>query len=807
MSNKNPNNLYNILASFNAATKAEEVTPKQQAKAIYESVEAKGSIMGGVKGVEKKLSEAFAKHKEQVSELSTGTLKSYGKKAEKDSAKHLSKAAKLTDKAYSQYNKGGAAADKSWDTIDKAEKHVDKSEKRAAGADKAAGKIASKTSNGANESLGDVAALGVIGAGAGAALGAAANMPFGKSNRSVIDRVSDFRSDRRRAATQKTLAAIRKNRGVTEDGGKEINFDSIEIDGVDRRDHPDYSDAYISYAEYEDGTPVPDELLDQLTDEHSDVVNQKANDSMYSEGIMDEPETVDTPTGRIHKAKPGGYGLKDTDDIPQELDPGQVARGRGRPKGLPAMLRAQKAAELAAQGVDPNAPRGRGRPKKAGGANSAPAGTLDLQRFLFGAPPAKLPGKPGIKHKMADTGTERGRVAAITGESIREAADRPTSLKGYLAEAAGAPGLQHIANRFKHEVKQFAEFGEMEDSGPLYDALFDYYLDNGEIPYGVAKARSGDPYQWVCNKFERDMGFDVSEFEEAVDPMEVPAVQRKERGDAPLGLDDVINPNKGHMSDIRNLGGDHARGSKELDDLARLAGITETEGGITRTADHSQEFKFGTRDQMPASDVAKLAPRVSIKNIKTKQRVGPSFATREQALAAFKKQGLSPREFTVENISESMSVIGGEVEAEDDSKMNISTNQSSDGTKNVTVTADGEAAVALLQMLKMAGMGSSEAAQGAEERASAVVVDLGDEGGQEVEMEEEYSNESEPSYKSVDAAHGPGEGDGGEKAMHKHSYRNGDNPMAMRETAKEADPIKSMGRDLMAEYQAMKIKK
>ena len=33
----------------------------------------------------------------------------------------------------------------------------------------------------------------------------------------------------------------------------------IEVDGVNPNDYPDFSDAYFSYACYEDGTPLTDE--------------------------------------------------------------------------------------------------------------------------------------------------------------------------------------------------------------------------------------------------------------------------------------------------------------------------------------------------------------------------------------------------------------------------------------------------------------------------------------------------------------------------------------------------------------------
>ena len=43
---------------------------------------------------------------------------------------------------------------------------------------------------------------------------------------------------------------------------------------------------------------------------------------------------------------------------------------------------------------------------------------------------------------------------------------------------------------------------------PLTDAQFEYFFDHycnsGEMPYGVAKARTGDPYDWVDAKITED---------------------------------------------------------------------------------------------------------------------------------------------------------------------------------------------------------------------------------------------------------------------------------------------------------------
>ena len=42
---------------------------------------------------------------------------------------------------------------------------------------------------------------------------------------------------------------------------------NLELDGIDTRDYPDFCDAFICYAEHEDGTPFTDEELDDLNDD------------------------------------------------------------------------------------------------------------------------------------------------------------------------------------------------------------------------------------------------------------------------------------------------------------------------------------------------------------------------------------------------------------------------------------------------------------------------------------------------------------------------------------------------------------
>ena len=60
-----------------------------------------------------------------------------------------------------------------------------------------------------------------------------------------------------------------------------VDRSTIEIDGVDKSDYPDFSDAYISYAEWEDGTALTHAELDAFTDDNSDLVHELAYDSLH----------------------------------------------------------------------------------------------------------------------------------------------------------------------------------------------------------------------------------------------------------------------------------------------------------------------------------------------------------------------------------------------------------------------------------------------------------------------------------------------------------------------------------------------
>ena len=76
-------------------------------------------------------------------------------------------------------------------------------------------------------------------------------------------------------------------------------------------------------------------------------------------------------------------------------------------------------------------------------------------------------------------------------------------MEGVLTDSTGST-LDHICNRFGKEVRDFETSGDMSDD--LYHALYDYYFD--DMPYGTKKARDGDPYEWIADRFSQDRGLD-----------------------------------------------------------------------------------------------------------------------------------------------------------------------------------------------------------------------------------------------------------------------------------------------------------
>ena len=96
--------------------------------------------------------------------------------------------------------------------------------------------------------------------------------------------------------------------------GKAVDVQSLEIDGVDTRDYPDFVDAYFTAGSFEDGTDLSDDELSQLTDEHGDLLHELVFDSLHENLVpVPNPSGADSQerARELGGAMPAKAGEKD----------------------------------------------------------------------------------------------------------------------------------------------------------------------------------------------------------------------------------------------------------------------------------------------------------------------------------------------------------------------------------------------------------------------------------------------------------------------------------------------------------------
>jgi predicted NAD/FAD-binding protein len=59
-----------------------------------------------------------------------------------------------------------------------------------------------------------------------------------------------------------------------------IDIQSLVVGGIDTKDYPDFCDAYFREGFYLDGTELPDDILEELSNNH-ELVHQKVFDHIY----------------------------------------------------------------------------------------------------------------------------------------------------------------------------------------------------------------------------------------------------------------------------------------------------------------------------------------------------------------------------------------------------------------------------------------------------------------------------------------------------------------------------------------------
>ena len=114
-----------------------------------------------------------------------------------------------------------------------------------------------------------------------------------------------FRSSDNNKLYKTTFNKVKPNSLVTEEkavmiNNKTVDLKSIELDGVDNGDYPDFADAYAIDASFTDGTALTDDELEQFTDTYGDIINQLAHGSLEGAGdFLGDSQIKEDELGRI----------------------------------------------------------------------------------------------------------------------------------------------------------------------------------------------------------------------------------------------------------------------------------------------------------------------------------------------------------------------------------------------------------------------------------------------------------------------------------------------------------------------------
>ena len=544
--------------------------------------------------------------------------------------------------------------------------------------------------------------------------------------------------------------------------------------------------------------------------------------------------------GEIEKTSTGVKHTRRYDPKTGETETGsngeQVKRGRGRPKKSNFENKHSAVNKLIKESIGPlvegrieggvwvdkpgNVPVPQNpevaAPTKPGTAAVAPKTGISGQA----AQDLMKSSNPNIYNKLTGQKTPAKLTPAVTDPEVAKEGDEP-NFKSALGRAAGqTAGIMHAVPRAAYGAVT-GDTGGTKMQAKTADGPVNAFKQGWDEtnPYNLKKA-FGDK-----EGVKEDDMEEGNAFSGAVAKAKADGIQKGEK----ITVGGKEYPVKEDSED--------AELEESLNQMRRIAGLPVVEAKDKKAKkDYDGDGKVESgKDEYLGSKIAAAKKAGKLKEGKCSDCGKDPCACKEEKC---NECGMweSKCSCSKDKVDECMSPLGGAAQEMQDSqgKMNISTNMSSDGNKSVTITADGEAAAELMQMLKLAGMGGGE--QAAQDGPEGVMVVA--HGGEEDEVDENLVAKNTQTGQQWTLDGGPktpvdpnatpmpeakderyhanttpeehvmptqvqtkgGDGDvaGKEKKMSKHGYQFGDNPQAMRENA----TLK-----LMKEYEAIKVKK
>jgi hypothetical protein len=473
-------------------------------------------------------------------------------------------------------------------------------------------------------------------------------------------------------------------------------------------------------------------------------------ETVKEQGVMEEKKT--TKTGTVHKAKPGRYGGynpetdPDKDEDDKKSEPA-VKRGRGRPKK--------------------NADSDTGEVKK--------WDTSALQSAFGSSAPKKLPGKASVKHKMKDDDKD-DKLDEVAPPGKKAERMVKNIKKGYAKDGKLTDKEKGIAYATTWKARNKGKVEESIPPGfPKSLAKKIYEQCDGDMKNTLST-------MWkVYNSVMESKNSSKKKISEGMKFEQ--STTKPAMGTYKGGVWTADPPKKGEVGvpvpqDID--GGSAISSPKQQPSKKTNTSTMGTYKGGVWTADPPKKGEVGV--PVPSPDEG--AP---VKQQSKRRPQKEDVSENKELNDVLKLAGIVDESVKVDECG--MSPISGSYgdTMQDSGRMSINTNMSTDGNKTVTITADGDSAVELMQMLKMAGMDAK----------------MSDEDTDMEKMSEEkddrYEANTTPEEEvlpvQTQLKGGNGEVAGKEKKMTPHGYKFADNPLAMTE---------SMTLKLMKEYESIK---
>ena len=183
--------------------------------------------------------------------------------------------------------------------------------------------------------------------------------------------------------------------------------------------------------------------------------------------------------------------------------------------------------------------------------------------------------------------TNKLAVAADKISSVKDYLQNPTQDGVSEAPTGIAYGAAGILAKHPEAYADLKQGGDIMDHDELYQELFAYYSDTDDMPYGVQKARDGDPYEWIMNALDdadllEGNSNHVTEYKR-VEIKNKEDYMAKKKELQRLQMDPATNKNEKLKKEI-------IKRKADLDDEAKKMGLKENANTLNRLKDEVEDF-------------------------------------------------------------------------------------------------------------------------------------------------------------------------------------------------------------------------